>query len=324
MTTDVWIHAITISSNFNYNFVLAIINVSGAFLDGFFSAFEIGDAIPNGPKTEALHIISGEMRTYGLSTYTSWAEMVSIAARMGFARSNALVGLVYILMSIGCGCVAHGLGGDLAQYISSSGSLLDSTNVPYSPVPRAHKLLDATMAIISIYIFTSYFYIELIEPQQKFWAEVTPSNQLILSIFFAVGGAYTGMFVSKLSPNNTQIPIGPLICNAAFSLLSLSTNLLRAINPIWSKSLMLKAFAINFCGAASVFSRQISGLSLLYSRSSKRSRLVLLNVTVNLLFAAMVYWIALEIEVLLHNEEKDADAIHSRENVELEFELNKI
>lgn len=70
---------------------------------------------------------------------------------------------------------------------------------------------------------------------------------------------------------------------------------------------MLRAFSVNFCGAASVFSRHISGLSVLYSRSSKRSRLVLLNVTLNLLFAAMVYWIALEIEVLLHvNEKSDA------------------
>lgn len=307
VTTDVWIHTFTLSSNFNYNVVLAIINVSGAFLDGFFSAFESGDAVPIGPKTEALHVVAIEMRTFGLSTYTSWAGMISVAASMGFARSNVLVGLVYILMCIGCGCAAHGLGGDLAQYVSISAhdSILDSTtNPPYNPVRRAHKIVDATMVLSSIYIFISYLYIELTEPQQQFWAEATPSNQLIVSILFAMLGASTGNFVSKLAPTNSQYPIGTVICNATFSLLSLSTNLLRAINPIWSESLMLKAFATNFCGAASVFSRHISGLSLLYTTSSKRSRLVLYNVMINLLFAAMVYWIALEIEALLHEDEK--------------------
>jgi hypothetical protein len=34
--------------------------------------------------------------------------MVGVAAGMGFASSNALVGLVYILLCIGCGCIAHG------------------------------------------------------------------------------------------------------------------------------------------------------------------------------------------------------------------------
>jgi hypothetical protein len=108
VTTDVWIHSFTLSSGYSYNLILAMINVSGAFLDGFFSAFESGDAIPNGPKTEALHLVSGEMRTFGLSTYTSWSGMVGVAAGMGFASSNALVGLVYILLCIGCGCIAHG------------------------------------------------------------------------------------------------------------------------------------------------------------------------------------------------------------------------
>ena len=157
----------------------------------------------------------------------------------------------------------------------------------------------------TIYILASYVYIEATEPKQKFQMESSPSNQLLVSILFAIGGAYTGNIVSKLAPRNTKLPIGTVICNATFSLLSLSTNLLQAIDPLWSESLMLKAFSINFCGAASVFSRHISGLSLLYSTSSKRSRLVLLNVMINLLFAALVYWIALEIEVLLNDGENN-------------------
>ena len=192
--------------------------------------------------------------------------------------------------------------------MSASSPLLNSTtNLPYSPVPRAHKLLDASMVVTTIYILASYVYIEATEPKQKFHMETSPSNQLLVSMFFAIGGAYTGNIVSKLAPKNTQLPIGTVICNATFSLLSLSTNLLQAIDPLWSESLMLKAFSVNFCGAASVFSRHISGLSLLYSTSSKRSQLVLLNVMINLLFAAMVYWIALEIEVLLNDNKSDGD-----------------
>ena len=108
VTTDVWFHTARVASNFSYDLTLAITNVSGAFLDGFFSAFESGDAVPIGPKTEALHLVAEEARTFGLSTYTSWAGMVNVAASMGIARSNFAVGLVYILMCIGCGFVAHG------------------------------------------------------------------------------------------------------------------------------------------------------------------------------------------------------------------------
>jgi hypothetical protein len=108
VTTDVWLRADLISSRLSYDLTLAIINVSGAFLDGFFSAFESGDAVPSGPKTEALHLVAGDIKTFGLSAYTSWAGMVSVAASMGFVRSNVALGLIYILLCIGCGFVAHG------------------------------------------------------------------------------------------------------------------------------------------------------------------------------------------------------------------------
>ena len=213
-------------------------------------------------------------------------------------------------MTLDLNLVFQGLGSDLAQYISAPSSILDSaTNLPYSPVPRAHKILDLWLLVVAIYIFTTYVYIEMTEPYQKFWTEKSPSNQLIASVIFAVGGAYTGNIVSKLSPKNTQIPIGTVLCNTTFSLLSLSMSLLGGINPLWSESLLLRAFSINFCGSASVFSRHISGLSLLYSKSN--GRLVILNVMVNLILAATVYWIALEIEILLHEAESNDDSMKS-------------
>ncbi|KAL3778540.1 hypothetical protein HJC23_001709 [Cyclotella cryptica] len=313
VTTDVWFHTAPLSSNFSYGLILAIINVSGAFLDGFFSAFENGDAVPIGPKTEALHLVAEEVRTFGLSTYTSWAGMVNVAASMGIARSNFAVGLLYILMCIGCGFVAHGLGSDFAQYVSPSDLLLDGTiNASYSPIPRANKIVDRTILVLTLYILTTYIFIELTEPQQKFWAEESPSNQLVVSIFFAVGGAYTGNIVSKLAPENSQIPMGTILCNATFSLLSLLLNRLQTYYRSPSESLVLKALSINFCGAASIFSRHISGLSLLYTMSLKRSRLVFLNVSINLLFATMIYWIALVIESLPQHPGEGYSVIDSK------------
>lgn len=299
VTTDIWIHTFTLS--FNYNLVLAVVNVSGAFLDGFFSVFETGDVAHNGPKTKAIHLVSMEIRAFGLSTYTSWAGMVNAASSIGFAKSNVFVGLVYILLCIGCGFAAHGLGSDLAKHMSDPVSLPGTTTyAQHNPVPRALKILDVSMISLTIYILVSYLYLQMTEPHQKFWTDVTPCNQLIVSIFFAVGGAYTGNIVSNLAPKSTNVQLGTIMCNVTFSLLSLSLNVFRAKNPLWDESLVLKACSVNFCGAASVFSRHISGLSLLYSTSSKRSRLVLMNVFVNLLFATMIYWIALEIEILLH------------------------
>jgi hypothetical protein len=135
VTTDVWLQTDLISSSFGYDIVLAITNVSGAFFDGFFSAWESGlgkhmffnqnayymwhtfieqnvrnqnIAVPSGAKTEALHLIADDMRAFGLSTYTSWAGMVGVAAAMAHARFSALVGIMYILLTIVCAFVAHG------------------------------------------------------------------------------------------------------------------------------------------------------------------------------------------------------------------------
>lgn len=168
------------------------------------------------------------------------------------------------------------------------------------------------MFVLILYIFTTYLFVELTEPQRRFWVEVSPSNQLVVSIFCAVGGAYAGNIVSKLAPKNSQIPMGTILCNATFSLLSLFLNLLQTYSPSPSELLVLKALSINFCGAASVFSRHISGLSLLYTRSSKRSKLIFLSVSINLLFATVLYWIALEIDSLPRHSVDDISFIDSK------------
>jgi hypothetical protein len=91
-----------------YDVVLVLTNVSGAFLDGFFQAWETGVAVPVGAGTEALHVVACDFRAYYLSTYTSWAGMVGVAASLANARSSASIGAAYIVVSTLLAFVAHG------------------------------------------------------------------------------------------------------------------------------------------------------------------------------------------------------------------------
>lgn len=108
VTTDVWFESAILLSSFGYELVLAITNVSGAFIDGFFSAWDSGSAIPSGYKTEALALIANDMKAFYLSTYTSWAGMVGVAASLAHVKSSVSVGIIYILLSILCAFMAHG------------------------------------------------------------------------------------------------------------------------------------------------------------------------------------------------------------------------
>ena len=116
VTTDVWYQNAFISSSstssrlpaVGYDVVLALTNVSGAFLDGFFQAWETGVAVPVGAGTEALRASSTDVRAYYLSTYTSWAGMVGVAASLANARSSASVGAAYIVVSTLLAFAAHG------------------------------------------------------------------------------------------------------------------------------------------------------------------------------------------------------------------------
>ena len=108
VTTDVWFQSAIFSSAFGYDLVLAFTNVSGAFFDGFLSAWESGSAVPSGAKTEALNLLADDVRAFYLSTYTSWAGLVGVAASLAHAKSSISIGIIYIIMSLVCAFVAHG------------------------------------------------------------------------------------------------------------------------------------------------------------------------------------------------------------------------
>jgi len=258
-------------------------------------------AVPSGAKTEALHLIAEDMRAFYLSTYTSWAGMVGVAASMAHARSSVSVGIMYILLSIVCAFVAHGLGSDFAQYISSPDPI---TNKPY--VTRAHKLLHQFTISLVGYILLSYIYLsgENIEDSDDeggntFLVTATPRNQLAISTIFAVLGSYIGHILANIVSKSLKYPLIPmetLICNALFGLLSLSLNAFKLIDVSWGESLILRGFAINFCGAASLFARHASDNRQLYAKKWRGLRRTGINITANILFASVVFWVAFEIE----------------------------
>lgn len=127
VTTDVWYQSappLLLLSSYRpamgYDVVLALTNVSGAFLDGFFQAWETGVAVPIGAGTEALRVVADDFRSYYLSTYTSWAGMVGVAASLANARSSVSVGMAYIVISILMAFVAHGKKKHLDIYLPRS------------------------------------------------------------------------------------------------------------------------------------------------------------------------------------------------------------
>ena len=310
VTTDVWFQTLIVDeTRFGYDFALALTNISGAFLDGFFSSWEDGTAVPHGPGTEALNLIAHDMRALCLSTYTSWAGMVGVSATLAYARDSVLVGIVYILLSVLFAFVAHGMGGDLAQILSSSGDD-PLINKPYSG--RARQLLRQLNLVLIGYVVLTYVYIggdQLLGEDVAgtlYIITPTPRNQLLVGIFFSVIGAFVGNFLALAISNSmayrhTIVPVETLCNNALFGLLALSLNLLTLYERTWAESLMLRGFAINLCGAASLFTRHVSdNRRLYYSRKKAGLRL---NVLANMILASIVFWLAFEVEELLQFSE---------------------
>ena len=64
---------------------LAVLNVSGALLEGFFAAWESGAAVATGPLGDLFAFTADDVRGSFLSTYTSWAGMVGFAASLAQA-----------------------------------------------------------------------------------------------------------------------------------------------------------------------------------------------------------------------------------------------
>ena len=204
------------------------------------------------------------------------------------------------------------------------------TNKPYRT--RANRLMQKFMIGLASYVLLSYMYLgeENLEGSSsddggdggaeeggtdgrsgagsaaaaangtKFLVAVTPRNQLLVSTAFAVLGAYVGHHladvISKSMRGHPLIPAETLVCNALFGLLGLSLDAFKLLDPTWGDSLMLRGFAINFCGAASLFARHVSDNRRLYAKRWRGLWRAWINIAVNVMFATIVFWVAFEIE----------------------------
>ena len=95
---------------------LVFLNASGALLEGLFSAWEGGRALPpRGTLGKVLLSLADPMRGGFIAAYTSWAGMVSFAATQG----ESFVGcLIYLAVTSVVGLLAYGVGG--AMMVSTS------------------------------------------------------------------------------------------------------------------------------------------------------------------------------------------------------------
>ncbi len=168
--------------------------------------------------------------------------------------------------------------------------------------------------------------VEIDDPDEhdKYWVAVTPRNRLIVSMLFATGGAYTGKFIRTIIAqymHNSTIPIGTLCNNAIFGLLGLSLNIMRLRDTSWAQSFLLRGFALNFCGGASAFVGHTADNRDLYvnHKHSNGYQRMFLNILVNLMFAIMIFLIAVEIEGLLHQAQNADDESNAENDDNAEF-----
>ena len=96
---------------------LVFLNATGALLEGLFSAWEGGRALPpRGTLGKVLLSLADPMRGGFIAAYTSWAGMVSFAATQG----ESFIGcLIYIAVTSVVGLLAYGAGGAIAQAVAA-------------------------------------------------------------------------------------------------------------------------------------------------------------------------------------------------------------
>ena len=177
---------------------------------------------------------------------------------------------------------------------------------------RANELLKNFMIFLVGYVLLPYVYLGggiLEDPDDKdedinrFWITATPRNQLAVSSIFAVMGAYVGHELAtsiSMSTRHPLIPMETLICNGLFGLMGLTLNMMKLRDRSWGDSLLMRGFAINFCGAASLFARHASDNRRLFAKKKVGHRRAAINMCANVLLAMVIFWIALEIEEWTH------------------------
>ena len=241
---------------------LLFLNVSGAMLEGMFSAWEGGRAnAPPGAVGAGVASMSGVMRSAFIAAYTSWAGMVTFAA----GGTETLAGaFAYLSVTTVLGVVAHAIGGALAGAIGAK--------QPSSATKAATAVRQALLAATVALIVASVLAVRagLGDYDDEFYGFGEHEDLPALVTFFdaeymrlgvgmacAVAGVLVGNAAGAAIENAAgaggAVANGTLGCNAAFCLASLVLPLATLRRKRWGRSVVLQSFAGSFCGAATAF-----------------------------------------------------------------------
>ena len=262
-----------------------------------------------------------DVRGLFLSTYTSWAGMVGFAAALAHEKDSVGAGLTYMVACVSCGFVMHAIGRATAKAMFRGRP--GSTKLPQFQYSRPWQAL--LVAVIS-YIVATYMVVaagleEFVNVEDKEGDDLpalitlldNDASRLLVAMTCSIIGATTGNAVGNLIDSKfsgDRVPRGTLVCNTLFAALALSLNAMTLRFAPYKRSVILQSVAGSFCGAASAFAGHSSDLRQLYK--TKGAQAALTNALANLGLAALVFFVALEIEGLLSTAgaiDLDADGV---------------
>jgi len=306
-TTDVWFTE-------DKNLQLIFLNITGAMMDGFFATWESKTIVPHSPITALIKRLADVIRAFFLSTYTSWAGMVTFAATLSYQRGSIGWGVLYIIVSVVLGFLAHGVGSSIAKIVSKQHKEIRTKPILETQV---QLLLYAVLVLLMIYITITYALVvtdvrdfsDAFASARYFISSDVDDSRLLVTIVCSISGAYSGNFFGNLVDSwfiNWQLlPMGTLFCNTIFTLLSLLLPILTLRQPkVWQESLWLAQFSTSFCGAASAFAGHASDLRTLWEKGNHRNAIQ--NAIANIGTSSIVLLIAIRLEHLVAEGVQDS------------------
>lgn len=309
ITTDVWWF---FNMTENENLHLLSLNVAGAMMEGFFATWESGTIIPHSTYTALMERLADNVRAFFLSTFTSWAGMVGFATTIAYKHGSIVWGLLYMILSVSLGFLAHGLGGSIAKFISNREK---PTTVLFQR--RVRSLAGTVLIALIIYIVLSYALVvahvrklsDVFASTRYFFSAGIDDWRLLVAVICSIAGAYTGNLVGNAVDSRFgawgHLYMGTLFCNTIFTLLTVILPILTIRQPaVWKDSLWLDQFTKSFCGAASAFAGHISDLRLLWEKDNPERAVQ--NAIANLTISFVVLFIAMELERLISKDNDES------------------
>jgi len=283
---------------------VALLNVSGAFLEGLFAAWEGGLPPPRGSLSSAVASLSGSVRSSFLAAYTSWAGMACCAGSFAHEHSSLLSGCAYLGASVVLGLMAHAAGGGFAALLSAGASAQkdDAPSARLAVMAAAVAFIAGTYVVLDrdLQSFDSRSGVDSELPSLISFLD-EEDNRLLVGMACAAAGACCGNAIAAsiegyFGSDGAIVSRGTLACNTLFAVLGLSLPIATLRSHPLQRSVLLQSFAGSFCGAASAFAGHCHDSCELWRGGVLRT---VRNSLANLATAAAVCLLAYELEWLI-------------------------